>query len=200
MQVTQTFICADESFSKNLTGILLFDRLPDNIDGEELYRLLRMALTDIADNAPHCSGQVICEDTTMYSSTSTPGLAEISQTLRELGMPANLLGYQYLRFAIYSAVRKPEILRAITKQLYPYVAGEFHTTAGSVERAMRYAVEVVWNRGNIETLEKYFGYTVDPNRGKPTNSEFVSQIVDKLTLGMQSDTDRTGMGHMGNTA
>ena len=196
MHVTQTFICADENFSKNLTGILFFDQLPDNIDGEELYRLLRTALTDIA----HCNGQVICEETPMQSGGNTPGLAEISQTLRELGMPANLLGYQYFRFAIYAALRSPEILRAITKKLYPQVAREFHATATGVERAMRHAIEVVWNRGNIEILEKYFGYTVDPNRGKPTNSEFVTLIVDKLTLDMQLDTNKNGTSHMGNTA
>lgn len=200
MHVTQTVICADENFSKNLTGILFFDQLPDNLDGEELYRLLKTALTDIADHAPHCNGQVICDETPMQSGGNTPGLAEISQTLRELGMPANLLGYQYFRFAIYAALRNPEILRAITKKLYPQVAREFHATATGVERAMRHAIEVVWNRGNIEILEKYFGYTVDPNRGKPTNSEFVSLIVDKLTLGMQLDTNKNGTSHMGNTA
>ncbi len=196
MHVTKTFICADENFSKKLSGIMFFDQLPENIDGEELYRLLRTAL----DYAPRCDGQLICEETPMPSGRSTPGLVEISQTLHELGMPANLLGYQYFRFAIDAAVRNPEILRAITKKLYPYVAREFHATAGGVERAMRHAIEVVWNRGNIEILEKYFGYTVDPNRGKPTNSEFISQIVDKLTLGMHSDTNRNGTGHMGITA
>lgn len=200
MHVTQTFICTDENFSKNLTGILFFDQLPDNINSEELYRMLKTALTDTADNAPYCNGQVICEEATMQSGRNTPGLAEISQTLRELGMPANLLGYQYFRFAIHAAVRNPEILRAITKKLYPHVAREFHTTATGVERAMRHAIEVVWNRGNIEILEKYFGYTVDPNRGKPTNSEFVSQIVDKLTVGMQLDTNKNSTSLMGITA
>ena len=136
----------------------------------------------------------------MQSGRNTPSLAEISQTLRELGMPANLLGYQYFRFAIHAAASNPEILRAITKKLYPHVAREFHATATGVERAMRHAIEVVWNRGNIEILEKYFGYTVDPNRGKPTNSEFISQVADKLTFGMRSDSGRDSANRMGITA
>ena len=191
MRVAQTFICTDENFPKNLTGILFFDRLPDNISGEELYRLLRTALTDIADrDESPCNSRPICEEDQLQSGKDTHNLAGISQILRELGMPANLLGYQYFRFAIHTAVRNPEILRAITKELYPQVAREFCTTATGVERAMRHAIEVVWDRGNMETLEEYFGYTVDPNRGKPTNSEFISQIADKLTFGMQSDTGK----------
>ena len=184
MRVAQTFICTDENFPKNLTGILFFDQLPDNINSEELYRVLRTALTDIADHASPCNGQPI---TAIQSGQNTHSFAEISQTLCELGMPASLLGYQYFRFAIHAAVRNPEILRAITKELYPQIAKEFRTTATGVERAMRHAIEVVWDRGNMGILEKYFGYTVDPNRGKPTNSEFISQIADKLTLGIRSD-------------
>ena len=201
MRVAQTFICTDENSPKNLTGILFFDQLPDNISGEELYRLLKTALADIADHDKSpCSGQLICGDAQLQSVKDTHSLTEISQTLRELGMPANLLGYHYFRFAIHTAVRHPEILRAITKELYPQIAKEFRTTATGVERAMRHAIEVMWNRGNIEILEEYFGYTVDPNRGKPTNSEFVSQIVDKLTFGMQLDTNKNGTSHMEITA
>ena len=192
MRIAQTFICTDKNFHQNMTGILFFDRMPDSVDGEELLRLLREALTDIADNASFCNGQLICEETEVQSGTNTCSLAEISQTLCELGMPASLLGYQYFRFAIHTAIRNPEILRAITKELYPQVAREFCTTTAGVERAMRHAVEVVWGRGDMEILEKYFGYTVDPNRGKPTNSEFISQIADKLTFGMCSDAGKNG--------
>lgn len=200
MRVAQTFICTDENSPKNLTGILFFDQLPDNISSEELYRLLRTALMNIADNASPCNGQLICEEAQLQSVKNTHNLAEISQTLCELGMPANLLGYQYFRSAIHAAVRNPEVLRAITKELYPQVAREFRTTATGVERAMRHAIEVVWDRGNMDILEKYFGYTVDPNRGKPTNSEFISQIVDKLTIGMRSDAGMNSTNHMGITA
>lgn len=182
MRVAQTFICTDENLPKNMTGILFFDQLPDSINSEELCRLLRTALTYIADHASPCNEQLICEEAQMQSGKNAPGLAEISQTLCELGMPTNLLGYQYLRYAIHAAMREPEILRAMTKELYPQVAGEFRTTATGVERAMRHAIEVVWDRGNVEILESYFGYSVDPNRGKPTNSEFISKIVDNLTL------------------
>lgn len=200
MRDAQTFICTDEYFPKNLTGILFFDQLPDNINSEEFYRVLRTALTDIADHASPCSGQLICEEAQLHSGQNMHSLAEISQTLCELGMPANLLGYQYFRFAIHAAIRNPEILRAITKELYPQVAREFRTTATSVERAMRHAIEVVWDRGNMEILEIYFGYTVDPNRGKPTNSEFISQIADKLTFGMQPNTCKNSANHMEITA
>lgn len=143
MRDAQTFICTDEYFPKNLTGILFFAQLPDNINSEEFYRVLRTALTDIADHASPCSGHLICEETQLHSGQNMHSLAEISQTLCELGMPANLLGYQYFRFAIHAAIRNPEILRAITKELYPQVAREFRTTATSVERAMRHAIEVV---------------------------------------------------------
>ena len=199
MRVAQTFICTDENLPKNLTGILFFDQLPDNINSEELFQLLKTALTDIADQSP-CNGQLIRAEASMQSGKDTPSLAEISQILRELGMPANLLGYQYFRFAIHAAVKTPEILRAITKELYPQVAREFCTTATGAERAMRHAIEVVWDRGNMEILERYFGYTVDPNRGKPTNSEFISQIADKLTFGMQPNTCKNSANHMEITA
>ena len=164
MRVAQTFICTDENFPKNLTGILFFDQLPDSINNEELYRLLKTALTDITDHATPCSEQLICQEAQMQSSKNTPSLTEISEILCRLGMPANLLGYQYLRYAIHAAMRAPEILRAMTKELYPQVADEFRTTATGVERAMRHAIEVVWDRGNIEILENTFGYSIDPNR------------------------------------
>ena len=201
MRVAQTFICNGEKLPKNLTGILFFDQLPDNINGEELYRLLRTALADIADNTAPCSGQLTCKEEQPQNAGTAHSLAEISQALSELGMPASLLGYHYLRFAIHAAVRNPEILRVITKELYPQVAKEFRTTATGVERAMRYAIDVVWDRGRMDILEEYFGYTIDPNRGKPTNSEFISQIADKLTFGIRSDIGRnSAKQQMGITA
>ena len=97
-------------------------------------------------------------------------------------MPAHIKGYQYLRVAITMAVMDSSILDSVTKQLYPSVARQFQTTPSRVERAIRHAVEVAWDRGNVETLNSYFGYTIHNNKGKPTNSEFIAMIADKLIL------------------
>ena len=97
-------------------------------------------------------------------------------------MPAHIKGYHYVRESIALAVENPEILHSVTKQLYPEVAKQFHTTASRVERAIRHAIEVAWDRGDVDTLNSYFGYTIHNGRGKPTNSEFVAMIADKIQL------------------
>ena len=201
MHVAQTFFCTEEEIPQTLAGILFFDRLPDSADAEALYKLLKVVLTKISNTELSFNGQLICEETQMQSDKDLQSLAKISEILCDLGMPTNLLGYQYLRYAIHTAVKSPEILRAITKELYPQIAREFRTTASSVERAIRHAIEVVWDRGNIEILERYFGYTIDPNRGKPTNSEFISKIVDNLIFGkMKTAYQRETKLQMGITA
>lgn len=106
----------------------------------------------------------------------------ITDILHQLGMPAHIKGYQYIRFAITLCVVNPEILDSITKKLYPMVAERYQTTPSRVERAIRHAIELAWNRGNIETLNSYFGYTIENSRGKPTNSEFIAMISDKLIV------------------
>ncbi len=97
-------------------------------------------------------------------------------------MPAHIKGYQYLREAILIAVADMDVINAVTKVLYPEVAKRFNTTASRVERAIRHAIEVAWDRGDLETLQKYFGYTVSNVKGKPTNSEFIAMIADRLQL------------------
>ena len=97
-------------------------------------------------------------------------------------MPAHIKGYQYLREAIIIAVKDMEVINAVTKVLYPAVAKRFNTTPSRVERAIRHAIEVAWDRGDLETLQKYFGYTVSNAKGKPTNSEFIALIADGLML------------------
>lgn len=97
-------------------------------------------------------------------------------------MPAHIKGYQYLREAIIIAVNDIEVINAVTKVLYPAVAKRFGTTPSRVERAIRHAIEVAWDRGDLETLQKYFGYTVSNAKGKPTNSEFIAMIADRLLL------------------
>ncbi|MFI3249773.1 MAG: sporulation transcription factor Spo0A, partial [Eubacteriales bacterium] len=106
----------------------------------------------------------------------------VTGIIHEIGVPAHIKGYQYLREAIMVAVQDMEVINAVTKVLYPEVAKRYHTTASRVERAIRHAIEVAWDRGDLETLQKYFGYTVSNVKGKPTNSEFIAMIADRLRL------------------
>ncbi len=106
----------------------------------------------------------------------------VTSIIHEIGVPAHIKGYQYLREAIIIAVQDMDVINAVTKVLYPEVAKRFNTTASRVERAIRHAIEVAWDRGDLETLQKYFGYTVSNAKGKPTNSEFIAMIADRLQL------------------
>ena len=108
--------------------------------------------------------------------------AVVTRIIHEIGVPAHIKGYQYLRSAIVIAVGDMDILNSITKQLYPTIAQMYGTTASRVERAIRHAIEVAWSRGKIETINELFGYTISAGKGKPTNSEFVALIADKIRL------------------
>lgn len=109
----------------------------------------------------------------------------ITDIIHQIGVPAHIKGYHYLRESIILAVKQPEIINSVTKQLYPTVAKAFSTTSSRVERAIRHAIEVAWDRGDIDVLNSYFGYTIHNERGKPTNSEFIAMIADKLRLRMK---------------
>ena len=108
--------------------------------------------------------------------------SRVTAIIHEVGVPAHIKGYQYLREAICIAVNDMDVINAVTKVLYPAVAKKFGTTSSRVERAIRHAIEVAWDRGDLETLQKYFGYTVNGAKGKPTNSEFIALISDRLVL------------------
>ena len=110
----------------------------------------------------------------------------VTSVIHEIGVPAHIKGYQYLRQAIMIAVDDMDVINAITKVLYPQVAKAFGTTPSRVERAIRHAIEVAWDRGDLDTLQKYFGYTVSTSKGKPTNSEFIALIADKLQLQLKN--------------
>ena len=110
----------------------------------------------------------------------------VTNIIHEIGVPAHIKGYQYLREAIIIAVNDMDVINAITKVLYPEVAKTFGTTPSRVERAIRHAIEVAWDRGDLDTLQKFFGYTVSNTKGKPTNSEFIALIADKLQLQLKS--------------
>ena len=104
----------------------------------------------------------------------------ISEILLQVGCPTNILGYRYLREAIIIAINDMDVINAITKVLYPQVAKTFQTTPSRVERAIRHAIEVAWGGGDLDTLQRFFGYTVSNTKGKPTNSEFISNIANYI--------------------
>ena len=108
--------------------------------------------------------------------------SHVTKIIHQIGVPAHIKGYQYLRTAILMTVRDSEVINSVTKVLYPSVAKKYQTTTSRVERAIRHAIEVAWDRGDIDTLNSYFGYTIQNNRGKPTNSEFIAMIADNLRL------------------
>ncbi len=106
----------------------------------------------------------------------------VTEIIHQIGVPAHIKGYHYLREAIILSVKNSEIINSVTKLLYPTVAKNHGTTSSRVERAIRHAIEVAWDRGDIDVLNSYFGYTIQNDRGKPTNSEFIAMISDKLRL------------------
>ena len=116
----------------------------------------------------------------------------VTAIIHEIGVPAHIKGYQYLRESIMIAVEDMDVINAVTKVLYPEVAKRFSTTPSRVERAIRHAIEVAWDRGDLETLQRFFGYTVSNTKGKPTNSEFIAMIADRLTLEMRRGGGRLG--------
>ncbi len=108
--------------------------------------------------------------------------AQVTKIIHQIGVPAHIKGYQYLRSAIMMAIEDSDIINSVTKVLYPAVAKKYQTTTSRVERAIRHAIEVAWDRGDVDVLNSYFGYTIQNTRGKPTNSEFIAMISDNLRL------------------
>lgn len=108
--------------------------------------------------------------------------AQVTKIIHQIGVPAHIKGYQYLRCAILMTIEDNDVINSVTKVLYPTVAKKYQTTTSRVERAIRHAIEVAWDRGDIDTLNSYFGYTIQNSRGKPTNSEFIAMIADNLRL------------------
>lgn len=119
--------------------------------------------------------------------------AEITNIIHEIGVPAHIKGYMYLREAITMVVNDMELLSAVTKELYPSIAKKFNTTASRVERAIRHAIEVAWSRGQVDTINRIFGYTIHNDKGKPTNSEFIAMVADKLRLKNRASNNAQNM-------
>ena len=153
-------------------------------DFETIYERIHLLCTPKAASQSH--GKVMRQSTDLLNDRPSDRAIEISvtNTIHSVGVPANIKGYQYLRDAIIMSIKDTELINAVTKQLYPRVADRHNTSPSRVERAIRHAIEVACIRGNEEELYKLFGYTVSNNKGKPTNSEFIAMIADKLRLEM----------------
>lgn len=122
-------------------------------------------------------------NSTTISSSNTRNLeVEVTRMIHQMGVPAHVKGYQYLRDSIVSVVQDVSLLGAVTKELYPMIANKYNTTPSRVERAIRHAIELAWDRGNIDFMNRFFGYTINVDRGKPTNSEFIAMVADKLRM------------------
>lgn len=117
-----------------------------------------------------------------YDNDSGDIETQVTKIIHQIGVPAHIKGYQYLRTAILMTIQDNDLINSVTKILYPSVAKKYSTTTSRVERAIRHAIEVAWDRGDIDTLNAYFGYTIQNSRGKPTNSEFIAMIADNLRL------------------
>ncbi len=161
------------------------------MSGASYFAISPFNAADLSDRIIQlCSISGIIPKTSARSqapATEEPSLEiQVTEVLHQIGVPAHIKGYHYLRDSIIMAIETPDIINAVTKQLYPNVAKRYETTASRVERAIRHAIEVAWDRGDVDILNSYFGYTIHNTRGKPTNSEFIAMISDRLRLHMKT--------------
>lgn len=145
------------------------------------FDLLAERISQLVDDGTQKTHPSIRQPEIQYNSTQDIEII-VTKIFHQIGVPAHIKGYHYLREAIMLAINDIDIINSVTKELYPTVAKKFGTTSSRVERAIRHAIEVAWDRGDVDILNSYFGYTVHNTRGKPTNSEFIALIADKLRL------------------
>ena len=146
------------------------------VDPQSLSNHIEILMQHRRSAAPSLAGNNAQE-------TSIPDIeTQVTKIIHQIGVPAHIKGYQYLRTAILLTIQDSDIINSVTKVLYPSVAKKYATTTSRVERAIRHAIEVAWDRGDVDTLNSYFGYTIQNSRGKPTNSEFIAMIADNLRL------------------
>ena len=163
-------------------GADYFMRKP--LDSEALMNILTYFARD---EAVECAEESAFGLRLVKNKNDKPDIEKlVTDTIHEIGIPAHIKGYQYLRHAIIMAVDNLDVINSITKELYPTVAKDFNTTPSRVERAIRHAIEVAWDRGDTDILNSFFGYTIANSKGKPTNSEFIAMIADKLRLTLKS--------------
>ena len=156
--------------------------------GADYYFLKPFDLDILAERISQLTGwNTAGQENIRKASSDVQGNLEVvvSEIMHQIGVPAHIKGYQYLREAIILSINDSEMMNSVTKLLYPTVAKTFKTTPSRVERAIRHAIEVAWDRGDVDVLSSYFGYTIQNSRGKPTNSEFIAMISDKLRLRMK---------------
>jgi hypothetical protein len=173
-----------ENYDEKPTGSLLYSMVMDiypnlNYVGNSLQQQVYQAQHDtirrIGEKGKPRMGNMPLRDDGVLE-------AQVTKIIHQIGVPAHIKGYQYLRSAIIMVVKNNEVINSVTKVLYPSVAKHYGTTSSRVERAIRHAIEVAWDRGDLDVLNSFFGYTVQNSRGKPTNSEFIAMIADNLRL------------------
>lgn len=151
--------------------------------GARYFMLRPFKSETLVDRVQRCCADFEAKEKEVRTLKNDVGLeTTVTSIIHEIGVPAHIKGYQYLREAIVLAVNDMDVINSMTKVLYPMVAERYNTTPSRVERAIRHAIEVAWDRGDLDTLQKYFGYTVSIDKGKPTNSEFIAMIADRLNL------------------
>ncbi len=156
-------------------------------DNREVYRILNDLMSQdkefqIMITVPSAEKSKSTAETAATKQVVHDLEQDVTNMIHDIGVPAHIKGYQYLREAIMMSVNDPTMISSITKLLYPSIAKSFQTTPSRVERAIRHAIEVAWSRGKMETLDTLFGYTINTGKGKPTNSEFIALIADKIRL------------------
>lgn len=173
---------ADYYMMKPVSGQMLIKRMYQMVESK--YGMLASERTEELQGTPEKEKTELKKETSFKTKYTYSGDLEmdITNILLEIGIPAHIKGYQYIREGIIMAFYDRNMLHYITKFLYPAIAKKYKTTSSSVERTIRHAIEVAWRRGNLETLEEVFGNTVCAGRGKPTNSEFMALLTDKLRL------------------
>ena len=186
MVVVATAVTTDKIIRQCMEyGANYFIAKPCNPDN--LIKIIKKLTTDIEENNIFkMSEEKVDENSYITNNIDEIIESKVTNIIHKVGIPAHIKGYKYLRCAIKKTIIDEDIINSVTKELYPEVAKEYNTTPPRVERAIRHAIEVAWNRGEEETLNKIFGYTVSSNKGKPTNSEFIAMIADRLRLQNQS--------------
>jgi two-component system response regulator (stage 0 sporulation protein A) len=149
----------------------------------QLAHRLRQIYDRKIENDAESESKLVCISSKVNMDKEEKSLeSDVTDIIRDIGIPANIKGYQYIREGIIMAVNDANMLNYITKLLYPSIAKKYKTTSSSVERAIRHAIEVAWSRGQIDVINDMFGYTISAGKGKPTNSEFIALIADKLRI------------------
>jgi two-component system response regulator (stage 0 sporulation protein A) len=175
----------DEIYADKLTAVIVLSYLSDESAADEAHGRRGKSSGQSAEKPKLDLQKILTEKPT--KEIDSPRLKYlVTGIMHKIGMPAHIKGYSYLRQAIIMTVHDPDMINAVTKELYPTIAKSFGTTTSRVERAIRHAIEVAWNRGDSQTLQELFGFTVSNKKGRPTNSEFIAMIADYLLLQIKS--------------